>query len=1307
MKKTFSKLTALILTLVMLLQMAPLALANETTKTLADVQADAVVNYDFSDIVFDGNTSVDKTEDLSKLLALEDGSLIVQARFDGETANNAMYPIFGIGNDGDTPTTVLSLGVGNRNNAVTGRYELTNGLYSGFTQATFEDGQWHTIVFTKDGPKVEVTVDGVTGTTGTQGYYNDSKWAGFFSRYVSGENDTFLIGDMPGGTPDNTNNMTYTAWRGAINFFTVTATPLTAEEAQAITLESAPIETEITISNNTIDNGAVGTNVGTITAMHGETSVAVELKANTADNAKFALTDGTLTVAEALTAWETYEIVVVAGEKEKSFTISVLGNYDSALIDINDSLVLNGTNAPDYNELVSQVAPLEDLTILAQFMQNDSGLGSLVGISNNGTANGYFSLYTWGSTLGYELRDVPGGDVSSSSVILREEGLNTVAFVANSEDFTIKLYANGSLVQTRQLTEDSYRMISDMNSVNSIYVGKTDRSSGNEYGLNGTILDLEIWGKALPEADVIEYTAQTPAVSFGDQPFTPNDDFNSATFRIPALYTMDNGDILAAVDVRWGHGSDSPGNLETGVRIKDAETGEWGEAQIINEFLDYEHSTGKNSSSASFIDPMLLQSSTGRVFVLVDAMPSGGGYGQALSGNGMVEVDGEWYYSLTTGDYTNASSFGYYFKRNESVTALNAPGYYTIHNVSDSSTYEDYTLDAEFNIYDGDTAMTITQKSDGGTPNGVQVPANIFYQESMFTVFKTTYLWLRHSDDNGQTWSEPTLIGNEYKLPGDRVMIVGPGRGLEIDYNGTSRLIFPIYDEGSGGGERASVLYSDDNGVTWIRDGHTEMASTNSPGKSSEAQLIELPDGSVRIYARSTSGYVGYGDSIDGGETFTPMVNDYGLSYGNNCMISVINYPEMLPDPTDNNELKPVLISSMPKGSGRTNGVIRIGFINENEDPATAGEKYTVDWQYDFMVNNGKFAYSCLSEIPGGVALLYEGNEGPMSYDEYTIEEIMEGSIGISSSVEAFEFSGELKAGEEVTLNLTLTSTIVPALSDVENATVSVKPSNGDAVTFAYSSISDDKTTITFKGILPISETDYTVTATVSESTKITTIDGLVTFLDTDVVNATVIASEIADDVDANVILVADRTVETPVDGTSYFKLDLLDATDIYMVEFVLKSSVGENIQVTGKNGFSLVASQDVAEGTRFTLQYKQGQSFTNDKRVPIATITVDGADAIMELKSITALTWEMGTGEEGIDKNTNLVVLAGTANYATNYDINDDGVVDLHDAGIARFYYKSAFGDENWEDAKKCDVNGDEKVNLQDMIDIIMNYTV
>ena len=71
---------------------------------------------------------------------------------------------------------------------------------------------------------------------------------------------------------------------------------------------------------------------------------------------------------------------------------------------------------------------------------------------------------------------------------------------------------------------------------------------------------------------------------------------------------------------------------------------------------------------------------------------------------------------------------------------------------------------------------------------------SIFYSNAEFQVYNTAYIYMKYSDDQGQTWSDPIILNSMIKSEDIRLFIVGPGRGLQIkngEYKG--RLILPLY----------------------------------------------------------------------------------------------------------------------------------------------------------------------------------------------------------------------------------------------------------------------------------------------------------------------------------------------------------------------------------------------------------------------------------------------------------------------------------------------------------------------------------
>ena len=71
---------------------------------------------------------------------------------------------------------------------------------------------------------------------------------------------------------------------------------------------------------------------------------------------------------------------------------------------------------------------------------------------------------------------------------------------------------------------------------------------------------------------------------------------------------------------------------------------------------------------------------------------------------------------------------------------------------------------------------------------------------------------------------------------------------------------------------------------------------------------------------------------------------------------------------------------------------------------------------------------------------------------------------------------------------------------------------------------------------------------------------------------------------------------------------------------------------------------------------------------------------------------------------NGTVTIGTSSANvFVPSYDVNSDGTVDIIDITEAQRYYQAVSSDETWAKAKAkaMDVNGDNKVDIQDYIDI------
>ncbi len=449
-----------------------------------------------------------------------------------------------------------------------------------------------------------------------------------------------------------------------------------------------------------------------------------------------------------------------------------------------------------------------------------------------------------------------------------------------------------------------------------------------------------------------------------DQPFD-HKEYGSERNRIPALYTLNDGSVMAGADIRYGHGSDSPNNIDIAVAISKDGYNNW-DYVMVNHFDDYADLV-TSTDSASFIDSVIVQSGTGRIFMLADAQPSECGYLQCKTGTGYCEVNGKKHLLLTKGNNGDKlDTFEYYVGEFNGDCA-------PIFTRNDNK-ITDYSLDREFRLYKNGEPLYADQK---GSEN-VKIQQNVFYSCAELKCYRTTYLWLKYSDDNGKTWSHPQIISDQVKNEKESFLGVGPGRGAVINHNGKERIVFCVYDNNGLFKdpifENASAVYSDDNGATWHRSNKIKIKK--GIGKTSEAQLVKIEGENykaLRMYARNLSNYIAYADSVDGGETWTTFRADKSLEGTKNCMVSLMETSRKI------NGKQVILCSAGGNLKARADGVIRVGLTESNGN---------VNWISTYHLTQGFYGYSCLTELSdGNFAVFYEDEAAHLKYTVFSVSE--------------------------------------------------------------------------------------------------------------------------------------------------------------------------------------------------------------------------------------------------------------------------------------------------------------------------------
>lgn len=767
---------------------------------------------------------------------------------------------------------------------------------------------------------------------------------------------------------------------------------------------------DICLSDEKVENLNEGTTVGTFTVneMAPEGNYVFSLCTGEGDthNPYFAIENGVLKTAKKLEEGKTYTIRLKAknaeAEKEKIFKIYAVGR--GLVFRKEDQKIAVGSpvelSTKDYAE---KLMKLEEGTILVHYTStSDQAIQSLFSVSNAkaGHENRHFHVYIRPEgVLGCEIRNESAmnyGFKAANAVKADYKGKpaeNIIALQADKEKGTYQLFANGEKVLTVDAAAlGGYRFISEITGLDTVSLGATKRGGINKYTFGGNIHKIEVYETPLTDEELIEETKKTAYPEL-QQIFHKNDGTGANYYRIPALLTLKSGTVISAADARFGGTHDSPNNIDIAVARSEDGGKNWSKPELPFHYEDYEDNTleipvgtqTRVNQSASFIDPVLLQDEeTERVFLISDAMAAGYGSPQAVTGSGYKEIQGKKYLKLQKAGETD---YNYTVRENG-----------VIYNDTTNQPTE-YSLNSNFEILKDNVLQTVKQKSSRFDPtNGSgqlvtdetdkDVPMNIMYADAVFKALPTTWLYMKYSDDDGKTWSDPILLNGMVKAEDSRVLVTGPGRGMQIkngEYKG--RLIVPVYDTAQSG-----IIYSDDHGATW---NYAKGPSTKKAAMS-ESQIVEMPDGTLRVYARSTGSKIAEAVSLDGGKTWTEAAYVPGMTQPEwGSQLSVIRYGGLI-------EGKPALIMSTPAGVGnyRRDGRVKIGLITDTGKEGS--EKYKIDWTYDYSVDskNAGFAYSCLSELPNHqIGLMYEKydsynpaelhSQDIMKYEELSLSELM------------------------------------------------------------------------------------------------------------------------------------------------------------------------------------------------------------------------------------------------------------------------------------------------------------------------------
>ena len=516
-----------------------------------------------------------------------------------------------------------------------------------------------------------------------------------------------------------------------------------------------------------------------------------------------------------------------------------------------------------------------------------------------------------------------------------------------------------------------------------------------------------------------------------NQPFATNT-AGSKGFRIPALITLENGDLLATADARWERFADG-GGLDTIASVS-SDGGKTWNYSFPFFFPDSNGFSGHDSNplwsdATTIIDSCILQGPDGTVYCFADVNPTGAttlyqnqahidpnnsnilryiGNNPALpctgsvgTGTGYVTVDGKRRLAVTE-DYTKVMT-------EPSDTDLQTYPYYVsdftdgfapILSRSDSSPtgfgvdewYNLYTINDDGEYIDDLKQMQVRSDSINTDPIG-EVQQNIYYEDSKFHIYCVAHIWMVTSNDNGKTWTNPRDINDQVKRrTNEHAILVSPGQGM-VTSDGT--IVFGVYDNSgniTGEQENASIVYSSDRGKTWKR-------TNDVPNMwSSENEIVEIEDGkgTLRMFFRNGNSKICYADAEKNnkGEYIFKRTVITNIPAGSGCNLSAISYSKKI------NGKQAVMVAC--PSTGRSNGKIHTFLVNDDD-------RHTLELLNAYALGSGGYAYSCLTEqADGSLALLWEkGNNGGIFFNNYDIQDVVPNGIIDSTPVKMEVAEGE------------------------------------------------------------------------------------------------------------------------------------------------------------------------------------------------------------------------------------------------------------------------------------------------------------
>ena len=194
-------------------------------------------------------------------------------------------------------------------------------------------------------------------------------------------------------------------------------------------------------------------------------------------------------------------------------------------------------------------------------------------------------------------------------------------------------------------------------------------------------------------------------------------------------------------------------------------------------------------------------------------------------------------------------------------------------------------------------------------------------------------------------------------------------------------------------------------------------------------------------------------------------------------------------------------------------------------------------------------------------------------------------------------------------------------------------------------------------------------------------------------------------------------------DGYAHYKLTLDNAENVKTMLLHLSfeaSKVSKDAQVEGKKDayvelnddrFSLVTvkwteADGKVDAKILLIPKDNGEAIsgTDAANLPLVGLPVkNGVTGNIAMTVTAAQCAGINTEDDSLMTGTVTVNGSPASNHIANYDVYEDSKIDILDITEAQRFYQATSTGSDWATAQKADVNGDDKVDIQDLIDIFL----